>query len=135
MNPNAEESHRILGLTLALQGQLQEAERVLRDALTLPGAGAYARATLGWVLARSRKRTEAEQLLRGLEAEAREGYVSPVAFATLHLALGDVDRAMEYTERAWEERRGWLAYLAVNQMFDSVRGDPRFQALVARMKV
>jgi hypothetical protein len=42
---------------------------------------------------------------------------------------------MEYTERAWEERRGWLAYLAVNQMFDSVRGDPRFQALVAKMKV
>ncbi|HEY3279055.1 MAG TPA: protein kinase [Gemmatimonadales bacterium] len=135
MNPNAEESHRIFGLTLALQGQTEEAERVLRDALTLPDAGPYAQATLGWVLARAGKAAETATLLRGLEAQARERYVSPVAFATLHLALGDFDRTMEYAEMAFEERRGWLAYLAVNQMFDPLRGEPRFQALVARMRL
>ena len=36
-------------------------------------------------------------------------------------------------ERAYTERRGWLAYLNVNPLLDSVRGDPRFNVLVRRM--
>ncbi|HEX9610817.1 MAG TPA: protein kinase [Gemmatimonadales bacterium] len=133
MNPTAAESYRILGLTLALQGQVEEAERVLRDARALPAAGAYTLAALGWVLARAGNRAETEALLRELEATVREGYVSPVAFAMLHLALGDMDRVLAYTEQAHVQRRGWLAYIAVNPILDPVRGDPRFQALVRKM--
>ncbi|MGH7671537.1 MAG: tetratricopeptide repeat protein, partial [Gemmatimonadales bacterium] len=133
VNPTAVESHRILALTLAHQGQLQEAERVLRDALALPGARAYTMAELGWVLARAGKRAEAEELLRQVEAQVREGYVSPVAFATLHLALGNADLALDYAERAYAERRGWLAYLTVNPILDPLRDNPRFQALVRKM--
>jgi serine/threonine-protein kinase len=133
MNPTAVESRRILALTLAHQGQLHEAERVLRDALALPAAGAYTMAELGWVLARAGHRAEAEDLLRQLEARAREGYVSPVPFATLHLALGDVERSLDCAERAYAERRGWLAYFAVNPILDPLRDEPRFRALVRKM--
>ena len=59
--------------------------------------------------------------------------MSPVAFATLHLGLGDWDQAMEWTEKAADERRGWLAYLHVNQVFDPVREHPRFRALLGRL--
>jgi serine/threonine-protein kinase len=135
MNPLAVESYRILGPTLALQGDLGEAERVLRDTLALPGAGAYTTATLGWVLARAGKRAEAEGLLRELEVAGREDYVSPVAFAILHIGLGNLDRALDWAERAYTERRGWLAYLKVNPMLDPLRQHPRFAALVQRMKL
>jgi len=135
MNPTAVESRRILGLTLAHQGQLQEAERVLREALTLPAAGAYTMAELGWVLARAGRRAEAEDWLHRLDAKAREGYVSPVAFATLHLGLGNVDRALTYAERAHAERRGWLAYFAVNPLLDPLRDEPRFRALLEKMRL
>src|SRR3989449_2590477 len=135
MNPLATESYRILATTLALQGELAEAERMLRDAMTLPAAGAYAKATLGWVLARAAQRAEAEALLHELEAAAQEGYVSPVAFAIVHIGLNNVDQALDWAERAYEERRGWLAYLKVNPMLDPLRGSPRFEALVRRMKL
>jgi eukaryotic-like serine/threonine-protein kinase len=135
MNPTAVESHRILGLTLAHQGQLAEAERVLRDALTLPVAGAYTAADLGWVLAAAGRRAETEALLRELEAKAHQEYVSPVPFAMLHLALGDRQRALDWAERARAERRGWLAYLAVNPILDPLRGEPRFQALLETMRL
>jgi serine/threonine-protein kinase len=134
MNPTAEESYRILGLTLAQQGELSEAERVLREAVELPGAGTYDRATLGYVLARAGKRAQATVLLRQLEGEAMRGYVSPVAFAVLHAGLGDWDRVLDWAERAYEERRGWMVYLNVNPMLDPLRGEPRFQALVRRMR-
>jgi eukaryotic-like serine/threonine-protein kinase len=135
MNPTAVESRRILGLTLAHQGQLQEAERVLREALTLQAAGAYTMAELGWVLARAGRRAEAEDWLRRLDAKAREGYVSPVPFATLHLALGNVDGALAYAERAHAERRGWLAYFAVNPLLDPLRDEPRFRILLEKMRL
>ena len=135
MNPMAVETYRMLGTTLALQGNIAEAERVFRDALTLPGAGAYSKATLGWLLARSGKRAEAQQLLRDLEASQAQGYVSPVAFAMLHIGLGNLAAALDWTERAFGERRGWLAYVNVNPMFDPLRNEPRFAALVRRMRL
>jgi len=135
MNPMAVESYRMLGSTLALQGERADAERVLREALTLPGAGAYTTATLGWLLGRSGKQVEARQLLRDLEVAQQQGYVSPVAFAILHIGLGNLQQALDCAERAYDERRGWLAYINVNAIFDPLRHEPRFHALVARMRL
>jgi serine/threonine-protein kinase len=133
MNPTAEESYRILGLSLLQLGRMADAERVLRESTTLPGAGAYARAVLAYQLARAGQRAEAEVLLHGLTETAKADYVSPVAFATVHLGLGRWEEALDWTERAVEERRGWVMYLTVNPLLDGVRDHPRFQALVHRL--
>jgi serine/threonine protein kinase/Tfp pilus assembly protein PilF len=135
MNPMAVESHRILGITLGLQGEEKEAERVLREALTLPGAGAYTKAALGWLQARAGRRSAAEDLLGEIQAAARTGYVSPVPFSILYVGLGDLEQAMNWAERACDERRGWLVYLNVNPMMDPLRGLPRFQALREKMRL
>ena len=135
MNPMAVESYRMLGSTLALQGESADAERVLREARTLPGAGAYTTATLGWLLGRSGQQAEAEQLLRDLEIAQQQGYVSPVAFAILHIGLGNLQQALDCAERAYDDRRGWLAYINVNPIFDPLRREPRFHSLVDRMRL
>jgi len=135
MNPTAAETYRVLGLAIGQQGQWKEAERVLREAMALPAAGAYTTAALGYVLARSGKRAQAEELLGELEAEGERGYISPVAFAMLHIGLGQYDQALRWAERAYEERRGWLAYLKVNPVLDPLRGEPRFHALLEKMKL
>jgi tetratricopeptide (TPR) repeat protein len=135
MNPMADESYRILAMTLALQGEPGEAERLLREAVTLPGAGAYTEATLAWVLARAGKREEATRILRALEAQAQRGYVSPVAFAIAHIGLGNVDTALDWVERAYDDRRGWLAYFKVNAIVDPLRGLPRFDALIKKLNL
>jgi Flp pilus assembly protein TadD len=118
-----------------MQGDLVEAERVLREAITLRGAGAYAVATLGYVLGRAGNREAALAHIRDLEQRAAAGYVSPVAFATIYLGLGDVERALDWTERAHAERRGWVTYMRVNAIFDPLRDSPRFQALLEKMKL
>jgi len=135
MNPLSDESYRMFATTLALQGEAREAERVLREALTLPGSGAYSKATLGWLLARQGRREEAAQLLQELEHARAQGYVSPVAFAILHIGLGNLQEALDWAERAFEERRGWLVYVNVNPMFDALRNEPRFAALIKKMRL
>ena len=135
MNPEAEETYRVLGLSVAMQGDLVEAERILREAVTLRGAGPYAIATLAYVLGRKGDREGALAHLRDLEQRAAAGYVSSVAFATLYLGLGDIEQALDWTERARAERRGWVTYLRINPIFDPLRGSPRFRTLIEKMKL
>lgn len=133
MNPVAEENYWILGVILSQLAEWPEAERILREGLTFAELGTYTLATLGYVLARSGRRAEAEEILSGLEARARTEYISPVAFATLHIGLGHLEAALDWAERIHAERRGWVVYLQVNPMLDPLRQEPRFRALVEKM--
>ena len=133
MNPSSPETHRMLGLTLTLEGSFDEAERVLREAMGLPAAGTYTQATLGYMLARAGRRAEAEAILAVLEEQGRSEYVSPVACALLHLGLGNIDRALAAAALAYDERRGWLAYVRVNPVMDPLRGHPRFERLAVKL--
>jgi eukaryotic-like serine/threonine-protein kinase len=133
MNPTAVESYRILALALMDQGQWAEAERVIREALALPAARGQTLATLGYLLARTGRRDEATRILAELQERSRVGYISPVAFGTLQLGLENLAAAMDWAERAYEERRGWPVYFRVNPLVDPLRGQPRFEALLKRM--
>lgn len=135
MNPNSEENYRLLGHTLAVEGQLDEAERVLRETIQMPEAGSYSRATLAYALARGGKEEEARSILERLLAEHEREYVSPVGIATINVGLGDIESAVEWTEKAYAERRGWLCYVRVNPLMDPMRGHPRFETLVERMRL
>ena len=134
MNPDAEESYRVLGLALAIDREPEEAILVLREAMTMPETGTYTHATLGYALARAGRIDEARAILAALEAQAARDYVSPVAFVTVLIGLGDVEGALDWAERAYAERRGWLAYLNVNPLLDPLRSHPRFARLVERMR-
>ena len=133
MNPDAEESYRVLGTIHTFAGDHKEAERVLREALDLPGAATFTNVTLALALARAGDRSYAESILERLEQKRRDDYVSPVELATLEIALGRNDKALDWMEEAFTERRGWLAYLNVHPVVDPLRNEPRFAQLVERM--
>jgi TolB-like protein/DNA-binding winged helix-turn-helix (wHTH) protein len=59
---------------------------------------------------------------------------SPADRALILLALGEYEHALDELEKAYEERFGWLLpFLRVEPMADPLRGDPRFQDLLARI--
>ena len=103
----------MLGLTLALAGRLDEAIAVLRgDGRDARGGYVHAGVASATRSARAGRRAEAQAIYDELAANvAAGGYVSPVAFATILIGLGDVDGAIDWTERAFDDRRGWLVYL------------------------
>jgi serine/threonine protein kinase/tetratricopeptide (TPR) repeat protein len=131
--PTAEETFRVLGLIHAMDENWVEAEEVLRDAVALPGVSAYTLATLGYALGRAGKKRDARQIFAELETLRLTQYVSPVALATVCLGIDEYEEALEWAERSFDERRGWLAYMDVNPILDPLRASPRFGKLRRRM--
>ncbi len=135
IDPTSTENQRILGHAYTQSGLYDEAERAFREAVSLSPQSAYAIAGLAYLSAVRGRTDEAKQLLDQLLEQARQHYVSPVALVTVYLGLSDHDLALQWLERAHEERRGWLAYLKVEPQLDALRGNPRFDELLRRMRL
>ena len=53
--------------------------------------------------------------------------------ATVHADLGEHDLAIDWLERAYESRYGFLIYVKVSPQFERLHEEPRFQALLEKM--
>ena len=53
----------------------------------------------------------------------------------LHLALGDEEKALEYLERAVNDRDPAVLWLAVDPRVDSIKDHRRFRGLVDRLGI
>src|SRR6266446_1313031 len=95
--------------------------------------GAWYQGLLGYAYAISGDRPKAEQILRELEQMAKRQYVSTTAFADIHLGLGEKEKALDWLEKSYQDRESACWYLTVDPIYDSVRNEPRFQALVQKV--
>src|SRR6185503_20532500 len=87
-------------------------------------------AALARVLARSGKREPARKIFRELEAQSKQRYVSPFEFASMSLALGDVDACLTWMTQACQDRCFEVVALNVDPRLDPLRRDRRFAALI-----
>jgi adenylate cyclase len=128
MDPNSAIAHVLLGLSFLKKGDAAGAIAELQKA-KVPNAGAWYQGYLGYAYAISGDRAKAEQALRELEGLAKRQYVSPTALATIYLGLGNKEKCLDWLEKAYEEQDSACWYLKIDQVYDSVRNEPRFQAL------
>ncbi len=75
---------------------------------------------------------EARQGLHTLEAVSRERYVPAYAMALIHAGLQQPDEALEYLERAYEQRDVHLVFLPIDPKWDFLRSHERFAAILDR---
>jgi hypothetical protein len=61
------------------------------------------------------------------------GHVPALSRAEVALALGQVDAAFRWLERAADDREPLVIYLAVDPLYEPLRADPRFAALLRRL--
>ena len=92
----------------------------------------YPLGVLGWVYAVSGKPAKAKEILDQLRS-ANDGWIDSGYVAMIHSGLGEMDRAFEALDNAYEERSWAMTVLSVHPAFDPLRADPRFQDLLRRM--
>jgi TolB-like protein/Flp pilus assembly protein TadD len=86
----------------------------------------------GYVLAKAGRLDDAREVLKTLQAVARERYVPPYAIALVHAGLGAREAVFDWLDRAYAARDVHLMFLPVDPKWDDYRGDARFAALLSR---
>jgi tetratricopeptide (TPR) repeat protein len=80
-------------------------------------------------------KAEALKILERLDGFSKDRYVGSLMRAFVWIGLGEKNKALENLEKAYEGRESAMAYLKVWPIFDSLRSEPRFQALLKKMNL
>jgi TolB-like protein len=136
VDPNWTWGYIKLARTLALQHKCAEVlvQAEIGERRIAGGAAALARSWLGSAYATCGDRARAQQKLDELHALERTQYVDPVAFAEIHASLGEVDEALRWYAKAYDDRTPMMAYALLGaRIIPALGADPRYKAITDRM--
>ena len=135
VEPHLPLGYLTLGWAYLLKGMQDEGLAAIQKAVSLsPENGLYL-AQLGQAFGMVGRTDEARAVLGQLEELSRQRYVSPYHMAYVHTGLGEHERALDWLERAYEERAGGIWGVKGSFLFGSLRSHPRFLALLRKMNL
>jgi adenylate cyclase len=127
-NPESSYARNNLGLAYIQSGMLESGLAEMKRAGSLESP--VDQADLAYALGRCGRFDELRSLLDRLLAAVNHNPALEPAVASAYASLGDVDRAVEWLEKAFKNRTPALVSYNADFVFDSIRGDPRFQQLM-----
>jgi TolB-like protein/DNA-binding winged helix-turn-helix (wHTH) protein/Flp pilus assembly protein TadD len=133
LDPNFAAAHLLLGQGYVQAGTYGEGINQLRQAATLSGDSPIYTAQVAVALGAAGRRHEALEIANALRTSSRQRYVSPYGLAQIYAVLQNGGETFRWLEAAYDDRAVWMAYLAVDPVFDRYRSDQRFQELLRRV--
>ncbi len=132
LQPDFYRAHQLCGLANLQKGNLPAAVEHLQSAVALTKGTGRASVLLASALVASGQTEDARRVFAN-SIEARKSKPSAMEFALFFAAIGELDSAFEWLERAYEEHDAELLWLSVDPIYDKVRQDPRFRVLLSRI--
>ena len=126
-------AHGLRGMILEAQHKYSEAIAEYEAGLRLVPTHSYIKGMLGHAYAMSGQADKATKLLEDARLEFEQGGLSDLKVAYIYVALGDRNRAFHHLERDYEQRDPELPYINADPVFDPVRDDPRFAAILRKL--
>jgi adenylate cyclase len=133
LNPTSWHANHILGMAYRLDSSYPEAVEALQTAMDLAGRHPWSVMELGLTYVASGSPSQAEALYDELSSRWNHEYVPPTTLSFLSGALGRLDEAFEWLERAYDERDTLMTWVKLLPHFDPLRDDPRFSSVLKRM--
>jgi TolB-like protein len=97
-------------------------------------ATAHLLGLLAYAYGCSGNKAESMKILDQLTALSKQRFVSVFSFALVYLRLGQKNQALHFLEKSYEDRDSVsIALIKIHPFLDPLRGDPRFEALVAKV--
>jgi len=133
LGPNYGLAHRQLGEALELSGHMDKAIVEYEKAYKFTN-DTHALAYVVHAYGLKGEREKALQLFTQLKEVEPEGRRWAFGVALVYLGLGDKDEAINWLERSYRDKEAAkISLLKVDPMLDSLRDDPRFEALVQKV--
>jgi DNA-binding winged helix-turn-helix (wHTH) protein/TolB-like protein/Tfp pilus assembly protein PilF len=128
-------AHLTLGWLDTNAGRYADAVDDFSRAGKFSGGSQQAVSMLGFALARANRKPEAQALLDSLLRRSQQHYLPPTSIATIYCGLGDHDQALAWLERGYAAHDVRMTFLKVDRRWDSLRSEPRFTALMQKMRL
>jgi Tfp pilus assembly protein PilF len=133
MDPNFSFVHFYLGSIYLRNSRYEEAlAEFQKEKEIAKGWRIRVEAWIGVAYLKMGQREKAVEVLDGLLEKSKQEYVPQTPVAILYFALGEDDKGFEWLEKAYEEYDSRLRMLKTDPIFDRVRTDPRYIALVKK---
>jgi tetratricopeptide (TPR) repeat protein len=126
-------AHVVLALSLLKLNDTQEALQHLNLARQLSGESRVYIGFWGYGHALAGLPSEAEKALDLLLSLPSHEYIPSYFVGLIHLGLGRAKDAIEWLERACDERSHWVLFLSSDPAFDALREESRFNSLLDRV--
>ncbi len=126
-------AHGLAGMIFAARRMYPEAIAEYQAGLRLVPTHAYIKGMLGHSYALSGRTDEARRFLEDAGLKFEQGGLSDLKLSYICLALGERDQALAHLERDFDQRDPELPFINADPVFDPLRGDPRFVALLRKM--
>jgi len=133
--PNLTGVHSFLGKAYERKRMLTDAIATLQKALDAEHANSAALADLSHAYAVAGQHGKAQAMLEQLLARSQREFVSPEILAEIYCGLNDREPAMDWLDKAYTARPPGLVYIGVAAVYDPLRSEPRFQALLRKMQL
>ena len=135
LDPDYFMPHFILGRAYARMGKGNEAIAELKHKTISDEESPLMAAALGLAYGTSGQIKHTQKIAQTFAAYAKKRYIPATYFGMLYAGLGDQEKALDWLEKAFEERADGLTWINVEPMFDAMRNHPRFQDLVKKMNL
>jgi len=122
-----------LGNSYLAKEMFQEAMATLEKAVVLSEGDPSLKSNLGMIYAKAGKKKEAQEILDELKQLSKRRYVPATLIADIYIGLGKNDLALEWLEKAYEQRDIYLMWLKFKLRYDSLRANPRFKTLLKKV--
>ena len=129
------ESYWFMGVALDLKGDHDAAAASLEKAIGFSGGSDAEKGSLGHAFAKAGRKDEALEVLRHMQDQIHGQSASAFNIALVYQGLDDTGNALACLEKTIEERSSWVPYIGVDPRFDSLHSDPRFLALLVKLKL
>ena len=134
MNDAFPVAHRNMAYAYVSAGMPREAIEEAKKLLTIGREGENL-ADAAIIFASAGLEDESVAMLDRLLSEKERGYVDPFDIGAIHAALGNAGEALEWLERAVNEKSAGVAYIKAFPQFDSLRDNPKFKELLSKMNL
>jgi tetratricopeptide (TPR) repeat protein len=128
-------AHVYMGQVLLDMGDAAGALNSLRAADRFAPGNPLVLTSLACTLAAVGAKADASSILEQIIRMTADGYVPACDIAAVYGALGDLDAAFVWLERAYEERAVYLSWLKAWPPFSALRLDARYAVMLSRLRL
>jgi serine/threonine protein kinase/Flp pilus assembly protein TadD len=135
MDPNFMLTYFYLGNAYIWNSKWKEAISAFQKLAALSGEGPLALGFLGFSYGMDGQKAEAQKILDRLNRQSEDKDAFPFFKSLVHIGLGDKARALDWLEKAFDEKESMIAAIKIWPPFDSLRQESRFEALLRKLRL